>query len=187
MSLSYALLGILKMSPMSGYDLNKFFNDSINFFWSAQMSQIYRELKSLEEKGMLTVVEETGTKGPNKKVYSITELGIKQLEQWLRNVPDKIDEDNHNVFLLRVMLLGDLGAEALYEQIKIRLQKYKDDLNELYEVEKRIPYYLQQTGRLEQKPFLEITLKRGLSDVSAHIQWAEEALIELSKLIENKI
>lgn len=40
MSLSYGLLGLLNYFPMSGYDLKKIFDDSINFFWAAQTSQI---------------------------------------------------------------------------------------------------------------------------------------------------
>lgn len=50
MSLPHAILGLLNYMPMTGYDLKNFFDDSIDFFWSAQMSQIYRELKNLEKR-----------------------------------------------------------------------------------------------------------------------------------------
>lgn len=187
MSLPHAILGILNMTPMSGYDLNKFFKDSINFFWSAQMSQIYRELKTLQEKGMVSVQEEKGTKGPDKKIYSITESGVAHLKDWLMNEPDKIDEDNRNAFLLRVMLLSNLGVEELYFQIKKRLKKYRADLKELENVQEKIPYYLQMAGNEEHLPYWKITLSRGYHDIKSHIDWAEESLKELSKLLKKEL
>ena len=187
MSLPHAILGILNMRPMTGYDLNRFFKDSINFFWSAQMSQIYRELKSLESKGMVTVREEPGDKGPNKKIYSITDNGVSCLKEWLMNEPDKIDEDNRNAFLLRVMLLSNLGTEELYLQIKNRLKKYKSDLKELMEVQEKIPYYLEMTGNKDQLPYWKITLSRGYHDVKSHIAWAEESLEELKKILRKEL
>lgn len=184
MSLPHALLGLLNLSPMAGYDLNKFFNDSINFFWSAQMSQIYRELNKLEKDGFVISKEETSTKGPKKKIYHITEEGLLHLKKWLIEVPDKIDEDNHNAFLLRVMLASNLGVEDLYLQIQTRLKKYKQDLAELKAVQEKLEYYLKLTGREEELIFWMITLNRGFHDVTSHIEWAEESLAELKKVIK---
>ncbi len=184
MSLPHAVLGLLNMMPMSGYDLKKFFDDSINYFWSAQISQIYRELKSLEEKGYVTSQEEPGTTGPNKKIYSVTESGIEHLKEWLAHVPEKIDEDNRNAFLLRVMLLSNLGAEELHFQIQKRLKKYKKDLKDLHSVEEKLQHYLQLTGKEELLPYWKITLSRGMHDVKSHIEWAEESLTELKKILK---
>ena len=44
MSLTYGILGFLSYGSMTGYDLAKAFSCSVNFFWNAQTSQIYREL-----------------------------------------------------------------------------------------------------------------------------------------------
>ena len=49
MSLENALLGLLNHRPMTGYDLKRIFDDPMEFFWVAQMSQIYRELNKLEK------------------------------------------------------------------------------------------------------------------------------------------
>jgi len=187
MSLPHAVLGMLNLMPMTGYDLKKFFNDSINFFWSAQMSQIYRELKSLEKKGYVVSTEEHGTKGPDKKIYSVTEQGINHLKEWLADAPEKIDEDNRNAFLLRVMLLSNLGEEELYFQIQKRMKKYKKDLAALQIVEGKLEHYLQLSGQEKDLIFWKITLRRGYSDLTAHIAWAEESLAELKKAMEKKV
>ncbi len=187
MSLPHAILGILNMMPMTGYDLNRFFNDSINFFYSAQMSQIYRELKTLEKNKLVTVKEEPGCKGPNKKIYTITPEGIVHLKEWLINEPEKIDEDNRNTFLLRVMLSSNVGIEELYFQIKKRLKKYQIDLKALTEVQKKIPNYLKETGSDTQLLYWQITLSRGYHDIKSHIDWAEESLNILKKYIKKEI
>ncbi len=179
MSLPHAILGLLNYMPMSGYELKRFFDDSINFFWSAQTSQIYRELKHLEKEGHVESREESSAKGPNKRTYRITEKGVAHLKNWLEDVPEKIDEDNRNAFLLRVMLLSNLGVEELAAQIAKRLEKYRKDLAALQAVEGRLQDYLRMTGRSDALVFWRITLRRGFHDIMSHIAWAEEALGEL--------
>jgi hypothetical protein len=48
-SLRLAILGSLSSAPASGYDLARQFGLGLGWFWSASHSQIYPELKRLEE------------------------------------------------------------------------------------------------------------------------------------------
>lgn len=66
MSLPHAILGLLTYQPMTGYDLKQVFDTSINHFWSAHQSQIYRELAALESKGQVTsqIEPQEGTPRP---------------------------------------------------------------------------------------------------------------------------
>lgn len=43
MSLAFGILGFLNYAPMSGYDLVRAFDSSLQFFWHAQNSHIYLE------------------------------------------------------------------------------------------------------------------------------------------------
>jgi len=186
MSLPHAILGLLNYMPMSGYELKRFFDDSINFFWSAQTSQIYRELKKLEGKGYVASKEETSDKGPKKRIYRVTKKGESHLKEWLADMPKKIDEDNRNAFLLRVMLLSNLGVDELAAQIAKRLEKYRMDLKAVQAVEGRLQDYLRMTGRSDAPVFWRITLSRGFHDLRSHIAWAEEALRELKAEVKRK-
>lgn len=185
MSLAYALLGLINYSPMSGYDLKKLFNDSINFFWSAQTSQIYRELKNWETKGCITSTVQPNEKGPDKRIYSITEKGVISLTNWLSDLPDEVDEDNRNAFLLRIFLLSQIGAQELIFQIQKRLKKYKRDLEKLKAVEGKMKEYAKMFGKEDAVHYWKIVLSRGFHDVESHIHWAEESLAYL-KEIEKK-
>ena len=47
----YAILGILAMSPGSGYDIKKLMNKSTNYFWYEGDSSIYPGLNKLYKEG----------------------------------------------------------------------------------------------------------------------------------------
>ncbi len=95
MSLEHALLGVLSMRPMSGYDVKKFFDRIVGMIWNANHAQIYRVLRRMEDEG-LVVQEAVPQDGkPTKKVYSLTSRGQAELRQWLDQpvvVPDMKDE-----------------------------------------------------------------------------------------------
>ncbi|MBT3601655.1 MAG: PadR family transcriptional regulator [Candidatus Latescibacteria bacterium] len=169
---------------MAGYDLKKIFDDSINFFWSAQTSQIYRELNALEKKGYVVSEIKPGDKGPDKRIYSITEEGQSGLKAWLLDVPDDIGEDNRNAFLLRVFLSSNVGIDELIFQMQKRLRKYKKDLQRLELVKSRLSEYAQMPDKERELPYWKITLSRGFHDVESHIKWAEESLAYLQSTRE---
>jgi PadR family transcriptional regulator, regulatory protein AphA len=175
-SLSCGLLGLLKYAPMTGYDLKKVFEESVDFFWSAQTSQIYRELKSLERDGSVVSRMEPSTSGPNRRVYSITEAGLERLRTWLREVSDDTGEDDRNAFLMHVFLSSAVGGEELLHQLRRRLVKYKRDIERL----DAVPSTMQKLGGLfdtsKELLFWKIALRRGYHDVESHIRWAEESI-----------
>ena len=74
-TLKYAILGLLNRKNMTGYDLSKEFETTLFEFWNAKHSQIYPELKSLSENGLVRYEVEITGNVLEKKVYSITEKG----------------------------------------------------------------------------------------------------------------
>ena len=107
MSLPHGLLGLLGYESRTGYELTKIFEDSLNYFWHAQSSQIYRELNRMEEKGWVTSQSVIQDKRPNKRIYSITEDGRKVFIEWLyESAP--LFENPHEPLLMRVFF----GANA---------------------------------------------------------------------------
>lgn len=83
MSLAFGILGFLNFGPMSGYDLVKAFESLLQFFWHAQNSHIYLELKKLENKGYICGETVIQSDRPNKKIFSITDAGKKEFMNWL--------------------------------------------------------------------------------------------------------
>lgn len=177
MALSHALLGFLNYKPMTGYDLKKILNDSINFFWQAQTSQIYRELKILEKEGYIVSTEKPSQKGPNRHEYSITERGVCHLREWLAEA--NTDEVIRNDFMVWLLFSSNVDKDELYTQLQSKLQDYKKEYNMLEQVDDKLHEYADMFGKENEKFYWKIVLNRGMYDVKAKISWAEDTLNKL--------
>ena len=49
--LKHGILGLLNYGDKTGYEIMRVFRDSLNHFWTAQTSQIYREVFEQQTKG----------------------------------------------------------------------------------------------------------------------------------------
>jgi DNA-binding PadR family transcriptional regulator len=88
LSLTYAILSIIDLMPMTGYDLkHQAFDETANYFWPADQSQIYRTLKKLADDGYAELEVDRSTR-PHRKVYHITEAGRTHLDEWIRQHDD---------------------------------------------------------------------------------------------------
>lgn len=81
--LKHGILGLLNYSSMSGYQIMQVFRDSLNYFWSAQTSQIYRELQTLKKAGFVTDAPADDNGRRDKRIFSITDEGRSELIHWL--------------------------------------------------------------------------------------------------------
>lgn len=66
----YALLELLQERPMHGYEMMKALEERSGGFYAPSAGTIYPTLQLLEDRSLVTVLEEGG-----KKIYSITEAG----------------------------------------------------------------------------------------------------------------
>jgi DNA-binding PadR family transcriptional regulator len=120
---AYAVLGLLSFGrEMSGYDLKKWADSSLRFFyWSPATSQIYGELKRLERLGFVTARETPQDELRNKRVYRITDAGRAALAEWVDHSPVDPPMLKHSV-MMRVWL-GHLAAEQRLREV---LEQHRD-------------------------------------------------------------
>lgn len=83
MPLAHAILAFISYQPMTGYDLKKYFDQSVAHFWSATQSHIYKALDGLEREGWATVRVIPNEGKPSRREYHITEAGNAELRRWL--------------------------------------------------------------------------------------------------------
>jgi DNA-binding PadR family transcriptional regulator len=105
------VLGLLSFGrELSGYDLRKWANASLRFFYgSPAMSQIYRELRRLEQRGYIAS-RAAPSEERRKRLYRILPAGRHALAAWLRDAPVEAPVLKHSV-ALRVWL-GHLSDPA---------------------------------------------------------------------------
>jgi DNA-binding PadR family transcriptional regulator len=116
---AWAVLGILSFErELSGYQVKRWADASLTFFyWSPAISQVYGELKRLEELGFVAgrdVAEEQRT----TRVYRITPEGREALTGWLEDAPVEPPVLKHGV-LLRLWL-GHLSSPERLRQVVAR-------------------------------------------------------------------
>ncbi|GAA3433571.1 PadR family transcriptional regulator [Kutzneria kofuensis] len=125
MSLRHALLGLLTLSPNSGYQLAQIFQNTLRQIWNARNHQLYPELARLSADGHVECVEE-GARG--KRTYAITDEGRAELRRWLVEVePDRTmrSETYLRAWLLSAVLSREDALGVLERDIQV-LREQRD-------------------------------------------------------------
>jgi DNA-binding PadR family transcriptional regulator len=181
MSLEHAVLGFLTYRPLSGYDLKKFFDESVRHFWSATQSQIYRTLARMAETGWVKMERIKQEDRPDRKVYHITDGGLDELGQWL-TTPLDLPAIRHK-WLVQVFFAHQLSDEeiiALFEahaeKLRQKLKLFRNGVQEV--VERRFA----QVGSERSRRLWQFTLDYGIAHLEWELQWVESALKDLSHL-----
>jgi DNA-binding PadR family transcriptional regulator len=86
---AYAVLGLLSFGhELSGYDLKKWADNSLRFFWWAPAaSNVYGELRRLEALGLVAPGTPGAGSARRRRTYAITEAGRRRLADWQRTAP----------------------------------------------------------------------------------------------------
>lgn len=180
MSLPHIILGMLRKKPKSGYDLKKELNNVIHYFWEADISRIYRSLGDMQKKGWVeftTVIQEDS---PNKKVYSLTREGRRELQEWLAE-PGK-PTSLHNPFLAQLHFSDAIPVEAQLQVMEARLATLKEEVKEL---ERRADYNKMPVPLPRDALQTDVTramfsLEYGIRKYRFEIEWTEN-IIEVLK------
>jgi PadR family transcriptional regulator AphA len=173
--MKHAILGLLEIAPMSGYDLKKNFDATIAHFWTADQSQIYRTLSGLVDGGLasVSVIEQRGK--PNRNVHSITDAGRAVLDDWLRSPLEQ--EVSREPFLARLFFAGRMGVPqvaALLAERRAAAASQLAALSALQELETETSG-IERSGRLHLAERLRLaTLSNGIAHTQTELDWLDE-------------
>jgi DNA-binding PadR family transcriptional regulator len=125
---SWALLGMLSYEhELSGYDMRKYIDWSMRFFYgSPAYSQIYSELKKLEQLGLVTSRVDHSGGARSRRLYKITESGLAAVTQWADEAPVDPPVLKHGP-LLRVTF-GHLTSPTRLKEILAEHVAYADEM-----------------------------------------------------------
>lgn len=102
MSANYALLGILGRQPSYGYDLKQFYDQYFGREKPLAFGQVYATLSRLLRDNKISVEATEQVGGPERKLYSITPTGRKELEAWLA-LPEKLYDGQQTILFVKVV------------------------------------------------------------------------------------
>jgi DNA-binding PadR family transcriptional regulator len=173
-TLDYVILSGLLRRPRSGYDLTKWIERETSHFFVVGHSSIYPALARLEEVGLVRHKVVPSDKGPERKVYSVTEAGRAALLTWADEPPaERHTRDEQLVkalcypYLPEERALARLGEEKARHEKKLALYEGFDrELEDLF-----------REGGILREAYLgtKLTLSRGLGVEKSYVDWCEEA------------
>src|SRR5215469_13054665 len=112
----YALLGLLSLRPMSGYDLRKQIECTTTHFWKEDVAQIYPMLKQLEAEGLTTSTAEKQGGRPERRIYALTDQGWEALRAWItKPVAEQV---KRNELLLKLFFANHVPVAVSVEHVQ---------------------------------------------------------------------
>jgi DNA-binding PadR family transcriptional regulator len=180
-TLQHALLGLLARRPLSGWEILKRFGRSVVFFWNAKRSQIYAELRRMEERGLLASSLTVQQGRPNKRHYEITAAGREALRTWL-------DRPTAVAPIKDEMLLRTFYADLLPpERAPLHLRRHGEEHRRIQEEFEGIKAQLEaRHGSLsatadEALASGYLVLEQGIRYERMYADWCEWAAAELER------
>lgn len=132
MSLRYALLALLTARPLSAYDIAKQFSTSVGFIWYAPDSQIYPQLRRMEEEGLVAATEVPSEGRRTKREYQITDEGVSRFRGWINDpVPYQRERDVHH---LRAAYLEWADVNAARKAMQRHIEFHQAELHQWSEL-----------------------------------------------------
>lgn len=168
----YTVLGMLALKDLTGYEIIKMIQSSTNYFWSESEGQIYPALAQCVVNGLATCKEEKSEKiNRSKKIYSITTLGKKKLNSWLKKEPQSALVRNE--LLLKLFFGGNIDKRDnihhivhRQKEIEAEMESYKKLRVEMLSAHKNSPHL----------KYWLITLDCGIKSSKAELAWCKETL-----------
>lgn len=171
--LKHGILGLLNYKDMTGYEVMETFRDSLNFFWTAQTSQIYRELQTIEKNGWATCSIEEQVGKPDKKIFHITEEGRQELISWLSN--GKFKNEN-NSMLLKVFFMGEVEEAVSVDFFQTLSKACDNSIESLTQVPDIIDAYKDVLADDKKAMYWKMTAEYGRLISEATREWSKYCL-----------
>lgn len=162
--LKYLLLALLAKEPHHGYELKQSFEELLGGTWLLNIGQVYTTLGRLEDDGLIepTVVPQDLL--PDRKVYSLTELGQKELNRWLEEPVVGLVRLREEVFL-KIVAQGLADPKAALSLIVSQREEYIDASAQI----------ARRRAEADVPPATGLILDGLLLRLEADLQWLEEA------------
>lgn len=176
----YAILGMLSIAPMSGYDIKKEVETSISNFWTESYGQIYPVLKKLITDKLVTKSVESESGKPDRHVYALTAKGRKELRRWL--LEGSAPKVQRNEFLLKLFFGEEIPAKATIAHVQSFRELQSGLLQKYAAIQKQIA---RDNAGNPNLPFWLMTLSYGEHVSRALIQWCDKTLVDLNRLAKS--
>ena len=160
---------------MFGYEIKQVMDGSTSFFWQAKLSQIYQTLKSLEEEGLVISEIENQNEKPDRKRYTITNLGQDEFNTELNNPLKEISPKKDDL-LLKLFFSASKPKKEIQSEL-LYMKKLHEQQLKIYQTEtKEIIQNAKKNDKCKPNDALlwEATRRLGEMYEETYIRWIDE-------------
>jgi DNA-binding PadR family transcriptional regulator len=177
---AWAVLGILSFGrELTGYDIKNWSDAILHFFyWSPATSQIYTELRRLEDLGLVSSRTVARDEVRDKTVYAITPIGTEALRSWQATVDAEAPILKHGV-LLRIWLGHLAEPDRLREQIAEHHARLLAELTAAKESQ-------EQADAQPDWAYPALVASWAVRRIESEIELTDSMLIDLDRLANNR-
>jgi DNA-binding PadR family transcriptional regulator len=177
---AWAVLGILSFGrELTGYDIKNWSDAILHFFyWSPATSQIYTELRRLEDLGLVSSRTVARDEVRDKTVYAITPIGTEALRSWQATVDAEAPVLKHGV-LLRIWLGHLAEPDRLREQIAEHHARLLAELTAAKESQ-------EQADAQPDWAYPALVASWAVRRIESEIELTDSMLIDLDRLANNR-
>jgi DNA-binding PadR family transcriptional regulator len=168
MSVPLALLGLLEREPSHGYDLKRDYDEYFGRDKPLPFGQVYATLGRLARDGKVDQGDPEPGDGPERKRYSITDVGRAEFDSWLAE-PVEAEPHLQTVLFSKVVLSLMLGRSA-EDYLDAQRAAHLDRMRELTEIKR--------TGGLVDA----LLADHGLFHLEADLRWIDTTAARLGAL-----
>jgi DNA-binding PadR family transcriptional regulator len=171
----YALLGLVRMSPMTGYDVHKVFGTTPLAHFSSSPGAIYPALRRLAHIGLLEARLDTSKEARPRRIYSLTNSGENALEAWLRQP------------VTREELIRGAGAPILRLALAQGRLTKDETLDYLETYQKVVAAYLgelrvyAEQSTSPENLYGSLALFHGIRSFESELEWTKWAATEIRR------
>ncbi|MEW5946231.1 MAG: PadR family transcriptional regulator [bacterium] len=171
MALKEAVLGLLFDSPRTGYEIKRFYSETIMNFWNVSDGQLYPTLRRMREDGLVSMEVVPQANTADKHVYSITAEGKAAFTEWLKQPVLKFQEMKEP-FLMKMFFFDRLSRDEVANHLRTQLDLHYTMMDEFRKVE--------ETYRDTLTDYQKLIAEVGLIYMEFRILW----LTRLRQLLE---
>jgi DNA-binding PadR family transcriptional regulator len=186
--LEVILLSLLSTSDRTGYDVRKWLDrHGVYVGYTAQTSQIYRQLGKLVDREWAVPIPDPRNSGPDAKLYRITGEGRRKLQEWIDSPYEPSLRPLDPDFQVRLRFAGSHSPEKALELVRTELQfRREHGQNHLIPMglaEEDFAPDEDEAGRFWQEELMRLQSERGLYMVNSLMAWLEATEVRLEALI----
>ena len=186
--LEVILLSLLSTGDRTGYDVRKWLDRNGTYVgYTAQTSQIYRQLGKLLEREWAVWIPDPRDSGPDAKLYRITDTGLEELQAWIDSPYEPPARPLEPDFQVRLKFAGAKGPEKALELVRTELA-FRREHHQLFTGvdEAAVAADADEETRRWREELLRLQSERKHYMVSSFIAWLEATEVRLEAYIRER-